>query len=145
MSPHNAEPLDPSVPDLSTPEELSQLVETFYAHVAKDDLLAPVFVDQAQVDWDEHLPRITAFWCQLELGIAGYAFQPTQKHTALAAVMPFRAEQFQRWVDLFHATIDAGWQGPHAESIKARAVAIAKAQSMVVKGADPWHGSPSNC
>ncbi len=128
----------PARPDLATPEEIARLVRTFYDRVAVDDLLGPVFVDQAKVDWEEHLPRLTGFWCQLELGITGYVFQPTQKHTELSNRVPFRAEQFQRWVDLFHGTIDAGWQGPHAESMKARAVAIAKAQSMVVPSAEAW-------
>jgi hemoglobin len=128
--------------DLDTPDEIARLVKTFYHRVAVDDLLAPVFVDQAQVNWEEHLPRLIAFWCQLELGIAGYAFQPTQKHTALSNAIPFRAEQFQRWVDLFHHTVDNGWHGPHAESIKDRAVHIARAQSMVVPSAEPWGGVP---
>ena len=128
-----------TLPDLGTPEEIGRLVRTFYDRVAVDDLLAPVFVDQAKVDWVEHLPRLTGFWCQLELGITGYVFQPTQKHTELSNAIPFRAEQFQRWVDLFHGTIDAGWQGPHAESIKGRAAMIAKAQSMAVPGAEAWN------
>lgn len=126
------------MPDLATPQEIARLVRTFYDRVAADDLLAPVFVDQAKVDWEEHLPRLIGFWCQLELGISGYNFQPTQKHTALSNAIPFRSEQFQRWVDLFHGTVDAGWEGPHAESIKARATAIARAQSMVVPSAETW-------
>ncbi len=132
----------PELPDLANPEEIGRFVRAFYDRVAADDLLAPVFVDQAQVDWEEHLPRLTGFWCQLELGIIGYSFQPTQKHVALSDAIPFRAEQFQRWVDLFHGTANAGWRGPHAESMKERAVAIAKAQSMIVPSAEDWHGSP---
>lgn len=124
--------------DLATPEEIGRFVRAFYASVAVDELLSPVFVDQANVDWEEHLPRLTGFWCQLELGTVGYSFQPTQKHSELSNAIPFRAEQFQRWIDLFHATIDAGWQGPHAESMKSRAVAIAVAQSMAVPSAEAW-------
>ncbi|MFT5733589.1 MAG: hemoglobin [Planctomycetota bacterium] len=130
-----------TLPDLSTPEEIDRLVRTFYDRVAVDDLLAPVFVDQAKVDWEEHLPRLIGFWCQLELGISRYTFQPTQKHTELSNAISFRAEQFQRWVDLFHGTIDTGWSGPHAESIKDRAIVIAKAQSMVVPSAEDWVGT----
>lgn len=126
--------------DLSTREEIGTLVRTFYARVAEDDLLGPVFVDQAQIDWDEHMPRLIGFWCQLELGLPGSVVRPTQKHSALSSVEPFRAEQFARWVALFHTTIDGGWSGPHAESMKARAVMIARAQSTVVIGAEPWQG-----
>jgi hemoglobin len=126
--------------DLGNPDEIADLVKTFYARVAEDDLLAPVFVGQAAVEWDHHLPKIIAFWCKVELGLPGYYGAPTPKHAALSAVTPFRAEQFARWVGLFHDTVDRGWEGPHAESIKARAVMIAKAQSRIVPNAEPWDG-----
>ena len=127
-------------PDLSGPKEIADLVATFYKRVESDDLLGPVFVRQARVNWTEHLPKITAFWCKLEHGMPGFNGAPTQKHNALSSVEAFRAEQFERWVALFHDTVDSGWAGPHAESIKARAVAIAKAQSMIVVGAEQWNG-----
>lgn len=125
-------------PDLSSPKEIARLVRTFYARVALDDLLSPVFNDQAQVHWPEHWDNITAFWCKLELGIPGFAGTPTQTHSALSSVIPFRAEQFGRWVQLFHDTIDKGWDGPHAASIKQRAAQIAKMQSRLVVGAEAW-------
>ncbi len=126
------------LPDLATPQEIERLVTIFYARVRQDDLLAPVFVEQADIDWVLHEPKLAAFWCQLELGIAGFQGSPSQKHSALSSVQPFRAEQFARWVELFHQTIDRGWTGPHASSIKARATQIAKVQSQVVQGAEPW-------
>ncbi len=130
----------PDRPDVDSPDEIARLVRAFYERVAVDDLLAPVFVDQAAVNWETHRPRITAFWCQLELGIEGFHGAPTQKHRKLSAEEPFRAEQFARWVSLFHDTIDQRWAGPHAESIKARATTIAMIQSQVVPTAEPWPG-----
>lgn len=126
------------MPDLDDPEQIALLMEDFYARVRGDDLLAPVFLLQASVDWGEHLPKLTAFWCQLELGIPGFHGLPTQKHSALSREEPFRAEQFGRWVALFHDTVDEGWRGPRADSIKARAAQIARLQSRVVEGAEPW-------
>ena len=128
------------LPDLESREQIAELVRRFYAQVAADDLLGPVFVDQAAVDWSGHLPKITAFWCLLEHGQPGFSGSPTEKHTALSAVSPFRAEQFTRWVELFHGTVDGGWAGPHADSIKSRAVVIAQAQSRSIPGAEPWGG-----
>ncbi len=129
------------IPDLDTPAEIADLVRRFYLRVGKDDLLSPVFVDHAGVDWDAHRQTLTAFWCKVELGLPGFEGAPTQKHSALSATRPFRAEQFARWVWLFHDTIDNRWRGPHAESIKARAVMIAKAQSRMVTNAEPWNGT----
>lgn len=127
-------------PDLNSQVEIERLVRSFYARVAQDDLLGPVFLDQAGVDWDEHIPKLTAFWCKLELGLAGFTGAPTQRHSELARAIPFRAEQFGRWVALFHDTIDAGWAGPHSDSIKARSVLIAERQSAIVDGAEAWRG-----
>lgn len=126
------------MPDLDCPEQIAELMEVFYARVRNDDLLSPVFLIQASVDWGEHLPKLAAFWCQMELGIPGFHGLPTQKHSALSREEPFRAEQFERWVTLFHDTIDEDWQGPHADSIKARAVQIARMQSRAVERAEPW-------
>lgn len=125
-------------PDLAVPAEVERLVRTFYDRVQADDLLGPVFVDQARVDWDEHIPKLTAFWCAIGLGIPGFKGSPTQKHSILSREKPFKAAQFERWVSLFHDTIDQGWAGPVAEKIKERAVAIAKLQSRLVFGSEPW-------
>lgn len=35
-----------------------------------DDLLGPVFNEVAQVNWPEHLAKLTAFWCRALFGIA---------------------------------------------------------------------------
>ena len=40
--------------DLDTVEEIAEMVRRFYADVAMDDLLGPVFEDVAEVDWSEH-------------------------------------------------------------------------------------------
>ena len=125
-------------PDLDRPREISELVQIFYARIATDELLGPVFTQQADVDWREHHETLTAFWCQLELGIRGFHGAPTQKHSALSKEIPFRREQFARWVWLFHDTVDSGWEGPHAESIKAKASMIARVQSKVVENAEAW-------
>lgn len=129
--------------DLDSPEEIERLVRTFYGRVFEDDLLAPVFVDQAKVDLEEHIPKLTGFWCALELGIPGANVRPTQKHSELSAEAPFRSEQFSRWVALFHDTIDGQWSGAHAASMKARALHIAQIQSRIVSGAEPFDGPGS--
>ena len=134
----------PPRPDLDSPEEIAELVRQFYARVEIDDLLRPVFVDQAEVDWETHLPKITAFWCQMELGIPGFDGFPTRAHALLSEETPFRAEQFGRWVGLFHDTVDRGWAGPRAESMKHRAILIAQAQSRLVPTAEPWEPVPMN-
>ena len=90
------------------------MVRRFYADVAQDDLLGPVFDDVAQVDWPEHLPKLTAFWSRALLGQAGYAGNPYRAHAEVHARAPFTAAHFERWLGLFTETL-AGWHGPHAD------------------------------
>jgi hemoglobin len=54
--------------DLDDRGEITELVRRFYARVAEDDLLGPVFEDVARVDWSTHLPKLTELWCRVLLG-----------------------------------------------------------------------------
>ena len=75
--------------DLDDPEEIAEMVRRFYAEVAQDDLLGPMFNDVAQVDWPEHLRTLTAFWCRELLGQPGYAGNPFRSHAAVHRQVPF--------------------------------------------------------
>lgn len=113
--------LPPPTRDLDTPDEIGEMVRRFYQGVAQDDLLGPIFNDVAQVDWNEHLPKLTAFWCRALLGIPGYAGNPFQAHARVNDEAPFRPEHFERWLDLFTDTVASGWVGPNVD----RALALA--------------------
>ena len=97
--------LPPPSKDLDTPDDVAELVRRFYADVAQDDLLGPMFNDVAQVDWAEHLPKLTAFWCRALLGIPGYVGNPFQAHAHIHSQQPFTVEHFERWLSLFHELI----------------------------------------
>ncbi len=125
------------LPDLDNREEIRQLVDTFYRKVDKDNLLGPIFNDLAKVDWEEHTPKLTAFWCQLALGQSCFQGNPAGKHIRFSALEQFTAQHFDRWLSLFHGTIDGSWDGPYATAIKDRAVTIAGIQANLV-GARGW-------
>lgn len=90
------------------------MVRRFYADVAMDDLLGPMFNDVARVDWSDHLPKLTAFWCRALLGQPGYRGNPFRAHAEVHAQRPFTAAHFERWLVLFHETLELGWVGPNA-------------------------------
>lgn len=90
------------------------MVQRFYADVAQDDLLGPVFDDVARVDWSEHLPKLTAFWCRALLGRPGYSGNPFRAHSLVHAQRPFTDAHFERWLSLFRDTVELGWVGPLA-------------------------------
>lgn len=122
--------------DLDTPEEIAEMVRRFYQDVAQDDLLGPLFNDVAQVDWAEHLPKLTAFWCRALLSIPGYEGNPFRAHTEVHQRSPFRPEHFERWLQLFRDTVELGWVGPRASHAVAFAERVAQVHQARLVG-DP--------
>lgn len=107
--------------DITTRADIEILVDAFYAKVNADELLAPIFNDVAQVDWDEHLPTLYRFWESLLLGSGTYEGAPFPKH----AVLPIEQKHFERWLALFTATLNEHFAGPKSEEAKWRAICIA--------------------
>jgi hemoglobin len=124
----------PPVRDLDTPEEIAEMVRRFYADVAQDDLLGPMFNDVAQVDWSEHLPKLTAFWCRALLGITGYAGNPFRAHALVHDRQAFTRAHFERWLSLFHDTVELGWVGPRASRAVELAHNVARVHSQQLIG-----------
>lgn len=125
-----------SVPsrDLDSPAEVAEMVRRFYQDIAQDDLLGPLFNDVAQVDWSEHLPKLTAFWCRVLLGINGYQGNPFRAHSDVHARSPFTIAHFERWLQLFHETIELGWVGPNADRALELAHNVARVHSQQLVG-----------
>jgi len=100
--------------DLDTDTEIAEMVRRFYADVTQDDLLGPMFNAVARVDWSEHLPKLAAFWCRALLGQPGYQGNPFRAHMLVHERRRFTPAHFERWLTLFHETIELGWTGPNA-------------------------------
>ena len=116
--------------DLDSAAEIAEMVRRFYADVAMDDLLGPMFEEVARVDWSEHLPKLTAFWCRALLGQPGYSGNPFRAHADVHEQRPFTAAHFERWLTLFHETLELGWIGPRAR----RASELARDVARVHRG-----------
>ena len=110
-----------ALPDLDTPERIRAFIEAFYARVLADERLAPIFLDVAAIDLAKHIPIICAYWEKLILGSDSYRRHTMNIHRALHAKQKLERADFERWLALFCATLDAGYSGPGAE--RARAVA----------------------
>lgn len=104
--------------EITEREDIVLMVNNFYEKVKKDDLLGPVF---AHVDWPNHLPVMYKFWSSMLLGEQSYQGNPFQKHVGL----PISAAHFERWLELFHQTIDENFTGDSAIEAKDRARSIA--------------------
>lgn len=121
--------------DLDDPDEIAEMVRRFYADVAQDDLLGPMFNEVARVDWSEHLPKLAAFWCRALLSMPGYEGNPYRAHQLIHDRRAFTTAHFERWLDLFHETVDLGWAGPKAEQAKAMGRKVAMVHSKQIIGA----------
>ena len=129
--------------DLDEEVEIAQMVRRFYQGVAQDDVLGPVFNDVAEVDWSTHLPKLTAFWCRILLGQPGYAGNPFRAHVETHEMMSeagpgFTHAHFERWLDLFHDTVEGGWNGPKATTANKRATGMAWAMAQRFLGHGVW-------
>lgn len=132
----------PSLPlhDLDDRDAVAEMVVRFYRYVAMDDILGPMFNDVAKVDWAEHLPKLTAFWCRALFSMPGYEGNPFRAHQLVHAQRAFTTAHFERWLDIFHETIDTGWAGTNAEKAKALANKVARVhhhQLVVDTASDP--------
>lgn len=112
--------------DIAFPEDVKLLVDTFYTKVRADEVIGYIFNDVARVDWAHHLPRMYAFWEFLLLGMDTYRGNPIEPHHRLAEKTSLTAAHFDRWVALFHASVDELFEGPKADDAKFRGYAIAE-------------------
>ncbi|MGH8092992.1 MAG: group III truncated hemoglobin [Chthoniobacterales bacterium] len=107
--------------DLETPQDVRKLVDAFYDKVNRDELLAPIFNETANVDWTEHLPKMYRFWESMLFRTGNYSGAPFPKH----AVLPVEQAHFERWLTLFVETVDENFAGEKSEQAKNSAVCIA--------------------
>ena len=97
-------------------EDIQLLVGTFYFKVREDELLGPIFEERLAGKWEEHLAKMYRFWQTLLLGEHSYYGSPLMPHLD----MPVEKMHFQRWVEIFHQTVDDLFAGEVAEEAKWR-------------------------
>ena len=113
--------------DLEDRTDVDALLRAFYGRALVDPLLRPVFVDVAHMDLEEHLPRIGDFWEKVLFNTATYDGGAMQVHRRLHRAYPLTAELFDRWLELWDATLTEAFAGPMADAARAHAQRIAAA------------------
>jgi truncated hemoglobin YjbI len=81
-----------------TESSIVRLVDTFYARVRDDAVLSPVFEAKLAGRWQEHMPRMVAFWTKVLLGTGEFQGNVFGTHMALSGI---ETEHFVRWLTLF--------------------------------------------
>jgi hemoglobin len=103
--------------EIETNEDVALLVDTFYQKLVKDELVSHFF---NHLNLDEHLPRVVQFWSFILLDEAGYSANMMEKH----AKLDLNEESFERWLNLFHETVDQFFNGEKAELAKQRSTLV---------------------
>ena len=80
---------------------ISNLVDTFYSRVRVHEVLGPIF-NSAIEDWDDHLPKMKAFWSSVAMNSGRYSGKPVPAHQKLTDVAH---EDFAVWLGLFEQTL----------------------------------------
>jgi hemoglobin len=89
---------------------------------------------RAGVDWSVHLPKLVDFWAWQLLGEPRYERNPLRAHERVHAHDPFHPALYERWLELFDATVDDDFGGPLADLAKRRARRMAQAMQRLLDG-----------
>ncbi|MCO5113923.1 MAG: group III truncated hemoglobin [Bdellovibrionaceae bacterium] len=106
--------------------EIFQVIDDFYTRIQQDPILSVPF--QSVHDWPHHIERLTHFWW-IRFGGKPYLFSdynPVLKHFFAG----FNDMLLQRWLGLFHATIDEHLDPEQAELWKNVSSRMGQALSM---------------
>lgn len=128
--------------EIENRNDVSLLVNTFYAKIRKDDLLGPIFNGHIPTDhWPEHLSKLTDFWETNLFGIAKFKGNPSQKHINVDKNMGHSIDQvhFGKWLELWFETIDELYEGNLATKAKEAARKMATGQFLSI-----WQNRPDN-
>ncbi len=113
---------------MKTPQQIIQmddiklLVDSFYAKVREDRLLAPIFNQRIANKWPQHLEKMYRFWQTVLLGQHTYYGSPFLPH----AKLPLDKAHFTRWLELFNNTLDEHFSGEKAQEARWRAGKMAE-------------------
>lgn len=105
--------------DIKSAADIELLVNDFYDSVRNDSVLSPVFLKRIPnaAAWPQHLRIMCNFWETVLFGNGNYRGNPFPKHLGLG----IETMHFDRWINLFHKTVDHHFIGEKAEEAKDRA------------------------
>jgi hemoglobin len=122
--------------DITDRADVERLVRAFYSRAMTDPMIGYLFTDIAHLDLEEHVPRITAFWETILLGAQTYTAGAFAPHASLHRLSPLRKAHFERWLMLWHSTVQELFDGPRAALAMVHADRVARAFHRRVQGLD---------
>ncbi len=127
--------------DITTRDDVKQLVHTFYQRIQHHPQLGYIFNTVAATDWDHHLPKMVNFWENILFGTGSYKGNPMAPHERIHQMHTLSEALFQEWLSLFEETVDSLFVGPLANRAKERAAAIAQMMVQRLHSTTPFRYS----
>lgn len=118
---------------IETRKDIQFLVDTFYQKVRKDPIIQHFFNDVTNINWEAHMPTMYDFWESLLLDNPVYKGNPMTKHIAMDAKSRMEPQHFDRWIELFHETLDDLFTGEKVTLAKARSSDIRRLMQFKVE------------
>jgi hemoglobin len=129
--------------DLDTEAEIVEMVTRQYVDVVQDDLLQPYFnFGPGFIDWQSHITTVADYWCHVLLYAPGYEIDVIENHRHLHDRAAFTPALLERWLQIFHETVDGGWAGQAATTANQRATGMAWAMAQRFLGHGVWRPAP---
>lgn len=103
--------------DITGRPDLVRLVDCFYAKVRADEGLGNVFDHVAKVNWESHLPKLYDFWDSVIFRAGTFRGNLIAAHANLLPLTDLDWPMFERWLELFRATVTELFFGERASHI----------------------------
>ncbi len=111
--------------DITSRKDIELLMRAFYSDALTNPLIGEFFTKVANIDLEEHLPKITDFWELQLFRKGGYKKNVLEIHQNLHYKKEIEKSHFDTWLLLFNKTVDNKFKGEKADLIKTRALSIA--------------------
>ncbi len=111
--------------DISGRSDIEKLLQEFYTRAFADDLIGRFFTEVVPLNLETHIPRITDFWESIIFNTQGYRKNVMEVHQHIHHLSSIKKEHLDRWLKIFHATIEERFEGNRATLMKHRATSIA--------------------
>lgn len=127
-----------SVHSSITAAQISDLVDRFYSRVGQHALLNPIFQNNTNGNWDDHLEKMKSFWRSVLLRTGEYKGKPVPVHLKIQNI---DTAEFSEWLKLFSTTAHEVMTREAAELVEAAAQRIATSL-WLSRSSDPFVSPP---
>ena len=114
--------------DIEDRDDVSNLVNTFYDKIRRDEVLGSIFEMHLAGRWAPHLEKLTDFWETNLFGVPKFRGNPQRAHAVVDKNLDYGVTQdhFSHWVDMWYETIDEMFEGRLADRAKMAAERMAQ-------------------